>query len=155
MKYEDKVLNRELLRRIFGNLGAVPGKNFGRVGVVLNEFILQNCAITLENESGIKEDYKIWAGECKVASTYRVLLTNIGTINEPEFILIFEPEGDEIIGMHLVYEDEEDFGTFMVRRKDEWTPISMLRKLNLAAGIELLTQEGIGWYSCHEVGKLY
>ena len=141
-------LNRELLKRVFGNLGAVPGPNFGRVGITLNDFLF-NKQITMLDEDNSKYDCLIWMGETKIGSTYRVALTNLNTVDEPEFILLFKIENDSPLGLRLIW-DENDFGSFMSLNNKFWHPVSMLRKLNFTAGIELLTQEGAGWYPCQD-----
>lgn len=150
---EDEILTKELLKRNLGNLGAIPGDRFGLVGITPNEFKIKKT-ISLQFEGDEIEHYPIWAGEIKVDSNYKALLTNIGTKINPEFILLFVPENSAPIGMRLMW-DNVDHGAFMICEQKRWRSLSVLQKLQITAGLELITQEGIPWQPCSEIGDLY
>lgn len=153
MAAEDLILTKELLKRNLGNLGAIPGDRFGLVGITPNEFKIQKN-ISLQFENGETEHYPIWAGEIKIESTYKSVLTNIGSKNIPEFILLFVPEDSAPIGMRLVW-DYVDHGAFMICEEQKWRSLSVLQKLQITTGLELITQEGIPWQPCPEIDDLY
>lgn len=154
MASEDYILTRELVKRIFGNLGAVPGKNFGKVGITLDEFKLSKTISLKEDDSKTTTDHSIWAAEVKIDIIYKAIITNIGTIDIPEFVMLLKVSGINMLGFRLLW-DEEDSGVIMSYDNDEWRPISVLRKLQLTAAIELMTQQGVVWYPCQEVDDLY
>ena len=151
---EEDLLTRELLKRIFGNLGAVPGDNFGKVGITTPIYLL-NKTITLLDENGNKEKYSVWAGEIiEGGETYKIILTNLGTKTEPEFVSIFYSTAAFPLSFRLVL-DKCDIGSFALRHGKGWTEINMGYKLNLASAIELLTQEGRVWSPCKETDELF
>lgn len=153
MAVEDQILTKELLKRILGNLGAVPGDNFGKVGITRQEFALQKHMIIQEEDK--TKDLIVYAGESKVDNIYQTMLVNTGTIDEPEFILMIKIEDGSLFGFQLPWVDEKDPGMFMIYANNTWQPISLLYKLNLTAAVEMMTQQGVVWYPCSHVDELY
>jgi len=134
---EAERLNIELLKRVFGNLGAVAGPNFGKFGITTEEYI-HDKPIKFE-ESGRLHEYKIYVAEISIQSLYKIILTNLGSVEEPEFIAVLN-NNDVTFGFSL-----SDSASFVMYHENKWTPISLLHRLNLTAAIEMITQEGIRW----------
>ena len=150
---EDNILTRELLKRIFGNLGAVPGKNFGMVGITTPEFNTGKTITLEDDDGGHIASYPIFTGQALVQGSYKVALVNTGTISVPEFILILVPEGLAPIGFRLIW-DGEDCGAIAQKHDEGWLPISLVYKMNLATAFEMMTQEGVTWQPCKEFKPL-
>ena len=137
---ENEILNLELLKRIFGNLGAVPGDNFGKHGLTTEDHIIDKT-IKFEEEGKITE-YLLRCGEINCeGSKYHIILVNLKSLKSPEFIAILNV--DE--GMSFGFSLQDDMGAFSIKYEEQWVGISMLHKLNLTAAIEMVTQEGLQW----------
>jgi len=151
---EDQILTIELLKRIFGNLGAVPGDNFGKVGVTLPEFAIHSVKL-LQPETNKVDEYKIYTGQAALQTTYQVGLVNIGILNFPEFVLVLCVDDVEPIGLRLIWDaNYGNQGSAAQKHGDEWIPINLIYKLNLATAFEMMTQEGVLWQPCKDPEKL-
>jgi len=148
----DNVLTKELLKRTFGNLGAVPGINFGKVGITADEFLI-NKKIRFKEESDIKER-NIWAAQFKTDNSYRFMLTNLGSKEVPDFLAIIISENMNPIGLRLLW-DDQDPGEFLTYNGESWQGISTLYKLNITVAIEMATREGVAWYNCESSNEIY
>jgi hypothetical protein len=132
-KMEDKILKRELSKRIFANLGAIPNK-FGLVGLAVNEY-LTDKPISFKNEDGEIEEYPVWAGQL---DNHKLLLANIGSMSEPELILIY----NDSHALKFIW-DESDCGLLLRRLNNKWLPMSVLEWLSLTAASEMIAQQGV------------
>ena len=154
---EDVIINKELVRRIFGNLGAVPGNNFGIVGITTQDHITEKL-IKLENEDGTVEQYSTFAGEINTGDvSYKIILTNAGIIDEPDFFAILKADDAPAIGFSLVYTHDNEIitGNILIKHEDKWAAMGMLHKLNITAAIELITQEGRIWLPCKDCSAIH
>ena len=132
----DDVLCRELSKRIFGNLGAVPG-GFNKVGVTAKENLAKDRTLTIEGH----EPYPIYAAHTSRGE--QVLLSNIGTEEIPEVVAVME-DGGVTIGIRFTW-SEQDPGSYAAWFKNQWTPIDLSHKLTLTLIVENLTQDGELW----------
>jgi hypothetical protein len=129
---EDKILRRELSKRIFANLGAVPN-HIGKCGLTTREYLIDKCVI-FKTKTGI-EKYPIWAG---VLDDHQFLLANVGDQSDPELILIYNSSH----ALKLIW-DGEDCGSFRYRYSEEvWRTEGLLELLSMAAATELIAQNG-------------
>jgi hypothetical protein len=149
---ESDQLYFELLKRIFGNLGAVAGKNFGFVGITPNDY-LTDKHIKLEGEDRKIELYNVWAGELLAQNKYKVILTNIGIKNNPEFVAVMYSDSILPIGLRISFED--NYGLLSVNNGDAWIKSTVLYALNITAAIEMITQEGVVWQPSKDIEQLY
>lgn len=141
MENDTDNLTRELLKRTFGNLGAVPGKNFGKTGITTEEFICQK-KLTIKIENLVYEN-NIYSGQINLFEKYNVILANVNSLEIPEFIVVLQA-GKNIFGLRLLW-DGFDVGSFVIFHDTIWTELSLQYKLNLTSAIEAITQEGIIW----------
>lgn len=150
-------LDNELLKRIFGHVGAIAGPNFGKTGIVSPDYLSKTIA--LQSDLGKVTNYSVWIGQLKTDENYRLAITNIGSLEKPEFIMILtigDAENSPITGFSLQYFDDQLIGNFMQLINNKWLPISTLHKLNLTIAFELITQNGILWLPLkEETEKLY
>ena len=138
-------LTKELLRRIFGNVGAVAGPNFGKVGITTEDHIIGKT-IDIINDSNKKERYPIYSGKIEAGDKFNIALANLGSLSVPEFIMVMAhgESTEKVFGFRLHYGDN-DPGTFMIHLDSKWIGISVLYKLNLTTAFEVITQEGLLW----------
>ncbi len=128
---EDTALKRELFKRIFGNLGAIPNK-FGLVGLTLDEYLIDRIEFT---EDGEIKEYPIWAGQLE---NHRLLLTNIGDLSEPELILIYNNTN----ALKFIW-DDINCGILLGRIDKKWRMLGLLELLSFTAAFEIIAQQGI------------
>jgi hypothetical protein len=132
----DNLLCRELSKRIFGNLGAVPG-GFNKVGVTAKENIAKDRTLKIAEQG----EYPIFAAH--TSRSEQILLSNIGTEEVPEVVAVIEDDG-VLVGIRFTWA-EDDSGTYVAWFNDQWAPISLSHKLTLALIVENLTQDGELW----------
>lgn len=144
------LLNRELIKKILGQLGITSGKSFGKVGVTSKDFIVSSDKFEIENEQ-----FPIWAGELKTNNTFQVLFTKVDYKKEPtEFILLLKI-GEALLGIRFIWDEEDDYGIFVIQANKEWIPANTFIKLNTTAAIESVTNEGILWEPCKDYASIY
>ncbi len=139
-------LTCELLRRVFGNVGAVPGTNFGKAGLVIPDCLFGK-QVSAELDDGSVSNYPVWIGRAG-STEFRAAISNLGTAEDPEFILVLisgeaTQAGVSALGFKLHW--NENYGIFSQATDKGWQPVSVLHRLNLTAAFELLTQEGVPW----------
>lgn len=140
---EDNLLNRELLKRIFGNIGAVSGPKFGLAGITLPEFVVDKRIKTAHHNTTVSHD--VYMAEISVEeSKYRIALTNFETKDSPDFFMILKSSNEDVKSFSLFY-DNIDFGNFAQKVDNKWIGLSLLNKLNLTIAFELITQNGLQW----------
>jgi hypothetical protein len=132
-------LTHELLKRIFGNLGIIAGRNFGKLGLVS---LKPNKTLVIQEDDG-RKDIPVWIAQIQ---NFKVALTKL----EPEFILLFTNE-ELTFGFYL-YLDKENEGNFFQLSENKWLPISVLHQLNLTVAFEMITQEGLVWQQLQGAG---
>lgn len=132
-------ISKVLMDRILSNLGF---KSIG-VGVTSKGNILSRKLKLQEEDSSINE-YDIFAAECHATSPpLKVVGSNIGTIKDPDLIVVIDQDDTTIV---LKYSFKEfDQGTFFTKYQNKWVDMTVLAQLNLATATELITQEGLPW----------
>jgi hypothetical protein len=151
-----KTLTHELLRRIFGNVGAVPGPNFGKVGLVTPECLYEK-KIVVEFSDGTVSGYPVWIGQPGANGNLRVAVTNLGTVDSPEFMMAISlglDKEEPRFGLHLDVEAGENSSWFLQWLDDKKLTLSTLHQLNITVAFELLTQEGVLWLPVVEGGDV-
>src|SRR3972149_3984389 len=118
-------LTPELLRRIFGNLGAVPGRNFGRAGLVMPP-CQYDKQIAVEFGDGSTASYPVWVGQ--ISNHFRAALTNLGTIDSPELIMVLLSGAEDAVTLGFKLDWIDNLGEFMQLTNKGWLPISTLHK---------------------------
>lgn len=133
-------LSKQLSQRIFGNLGAVPGKS--NVGVLSKQNLL---TLTVNWNDGTTSP--IWGAECVVGQenhSIKVMITDISTDEHQVDFLLLVSSGESIIAVRFAWGD--DPGMYLGPHEDSWSELGLARQLNLAAAIEFLTQDGAFWF---------
>lgn len=132
-------LNKELLKRIFGNLGFISGSNFGKYGITTSDYLIDKKL----NFEGLNSK-PIWCGQINSSgSNYKIAVSNLETIDNPEFIGVLNVDG-----LSFGFSLYEDMAAFSIKHEETWIGISLLYRLNLTAAIEMITQEGLNWAPC-------
>lgn len=134
-------LDIELLKIIFGNLGAL---------LISKENIIDK-KLKFTNDDNTVDEYLIYGGELELKN-YKALLSNIGNAGQPEFVAIFEVDSATKFGFKLAWNEE---GLFLKKQDKKWVQISKLYKLNLASAFEIITQEGQLWKPLKQVEELH
>lgn len=137
-------LTKALLERIFGNIGAGPGNQFGQVGITSKEY-LSNKKLKIKENKEILE-CSIWSGKLAYEGyTYLISLSKI----KDEFVMTLITN-DEVFSFYLGEESN-----FYMNFNGEWVGINMQHKLNLTLFFEIITQAGYLWKPEPEVEKSY
>jgi len=140
-------LQHELIKCIFGNLGLVPGSNWGISGLSLPEFITGHNVPVLWGDETVPAQFPIHAAFYPEAfnrlTLAAVRIVDKNNVNGPyeEFGLVFEVSGDPPIGIRASFEDFEDM-RFLVYKNKSWSNISTYAKLIQCAGFESLASNG-------------
>lgn len=150
-------LTTNLAKRIFGNIGFVTGKNFGKVGISTSDFLTKEKISIKYLDSNIVK-HSVYAG---VNNNITVMASNIIDEGLSDFILIFTDK-DHTSKISITYQEadgtEREYGAFAKKEGDNWVPISILHQLNIATAFEILTQEGYSWIPVNDddvIKKLY
>jgi hypothetical protein len=88
------------------------------------------------------------------------LLTNVGTKDKPDFVLVFGTlaEGEEIafaVGIRFEWAEEQDDGTYYTYHDSTWVPVGLAQKLQIAAMFEQQMQEGVPWTAPESHDKFF
>lgn len=127
-------LTYELVARIMGNVGIVPGPNYGKHGACLPT----GKTILLE-ENSKEVEHIVYSAQLNIGtSIYHVMFSAIGA---DEFIMILSFDNDKYGFYMNHFEKEAD----LFKKFDNWQPVNILTQLNLAAGFEALTSHGYQW----------
>ncbi len=147
-------LTKELISHIFNNIGMVPGTLWGKAGITEDIFKIGK-KINIQFDDDVYE-FPIYAGSCNISDDkINVLAVKISDQDCTEFFMVFRMNGLSIYGLKKSV-DEDDLGTFLISTQDgSWTNISMYEKLIFCAGLEKLTDHGIGWVPNENVDVLY
>ena len=130
-------LSKELMERILSNLGF---RSLGK-GVTSNTLPKK---LKLEEENYSISEYEVYGSECNVTSPpLKVIGSNIGTKDNPDFIVVVVQDSTTIVLKYSFKESDE--GTFFTSFEDKWVDMSVLAKLNLTTATELIAQEGLFW----------
>jgi len=131
-----QALLRELSRRIFGQLGAIPN-GIGK-SLTINEHLAKH--ITLK-EKGRMLKCPVWAFECQAG---RIMLSDISGGSGEEFAMVANLGDQATHGAKFVW-DDDDYGLYFVRWGDAWLQSALWQVLVLATSIEVMIHEGAAW----------
>lgn len=138
-------LTKELINYIFSNLGIVAPPLWGKAGVTENVFKTDKT-VKIQFDDNDFVSYPTYSAECKINNdTLKILTTNIVDEDYNEFVLVLQMNDFQIYGLKQTVESEEP-GVFLMQPKDgAWMTPSIHEKLLFCAGIEKITDSGIGW----------
>lgn len=141
-------LKHELAKRIFGQLGVVPGMKLGHGAILEDAIIDRKLSLRVDGE---QVNYPVFV--VRNSRDERLILANIGDKEEPEMILVAENE-QVILGLHFVWpaaaetlEEGVTPGQFWTwdSVREQWVPLSLQHILMLTAAFEDITQSGVLW----------
>jgi len=133
---EENKLSVELLKRVFGDLGFVPG--FKASGLNKTNEIIKLT------EDGKEIEKNIFAGQLADHNT-SVAVCDFDYSDSKNLVGIVNTEG-QISGCILEWTVEnEGSGQFLFWADDCWAPSPIHSQLGIAYLIELITQEGMVW----------
>ena len=133
-------LSKYLLERILNNLGFYKS-GFKNEAVTQRENTL-NKKISFEEEDGKINSYDVFAAECRVDNTIKVIASDIGTGYSDLTVVIIQDETTLVLKYSWA---ESDNGCFFVRHEDKWVDMTIMHQLNLTSAIEMITQNGFVW----------
>jgi hypothetical protein len=150
-------LTKEIIKRILANVGATPGKLFGKAGLTENIFKLDK-KFKIEYDDTIAE-HDIYGGQIDLdGSKIRAILIDLSIDDVTEFIFMYRYASLAIIAIKYVYDHDEGFPGF-VRvfndSKETWINSSMHMKAMALSGFEQITSAGILWQECDDIDDLY
>ncbi|MBU0999529.1 hypothetical protein KKG24_04500 [Patescibacteria group bacterium] len=148
-------LSKEIIKRIFSDIGVSPGKLFGRVGLVDPKLRLAKTVTVRYDDADRQHD--IYAGQIVVAtSTLRGLFIDLTVDGSQEYLFVFRMDELPIHALRAVYDDSDDC-SFRVfdSEKEIWREVSMYVKARVLADFERLVSWGVLWEDCRETQDLY
>jgi hypothetical protein len=146
-----KILTRELARHVIGKFGLVPPPNLGKLGITTRDFLLDR-RLKIEYDDGSAE-FPIWCGVSGCQPSITVLATDLTSDNYHEFCTVFTVDKQVIHGIKHIFSDSDD-ALFMIWN-GEWKPTGLRQKLLLTAGLEQITDLGLGWIPENNYEILY
>ena len=155
MNSTDK-LTKEIIIRIFDDLGIVPGSAFGKFGLTVPELLTHDKIISEDEETEQRISLDSWAGIIDLKSSkLRAMVLKVD--EDPyEFILTFRMDDMAIYAMKLMF-DELDCGVFVLLNdsaEGSFIEAGVYDKAQALAGIETINQLGVEWKRCNEFSDL-
>lgn len=149
-------LTFEIIKRVVADLGAVPSKEFGRVGLTDSGLLLSKT-LTIKYDDSVTVEHDIYAGKLTLKdSAIRGLLVNLTVEDAYEFLFVFRMDDMPIHSIRVVYDDPtESFIRIYSQDKDKWIRPSVYMKARILADFEQFVSWGIMWEDCKEVSDLY
>jgi hypothetical protein len=150
-----ETLSKEIIKRIFADVGAVPGKMFGRTGLVDSKLKLAKT-VTVRYDD-VDRQHDVFAGQIIVGqSKLRGLLINLTVDNDAEYLFLFRMDESPIHALRSVYYNEDD-GFFRIFNKEAavWREAPMYAKARILADFERMVSWGLLWEDCADVPDLY
>lgn len=148
-------LTREIIRKVFGDVGIAPPPNFGKVGISIPELQLPTDLV-FAMEDGNSQNFPLWAAEVILDKDVklRALACDLSTDGVPEYALTFQMSGKPLYGLKLIY-DDDDNGVFMIGEKNGWQFANMVAKARALIGMETIMMHGLSWEPCENTTDLY
>ncbi|KKN67661.1 hypothetical protein LCGC14_0459200 [marine sediment metagenome] len=149
-------LSKEVIKRIFADIGAVPGKLFGRVGLVDPALRLAKTITVRYDDMDRRHD--VYAGQMPIkSSTLRGLFVNLTVEDDHEYLFIFRMDELPIHALRAVYDadGDDDFFRIFEEEKGIWREANMYMKARLLADFERMVSWGLLWEDCEDVKDLY
>jgi len=136
-------LTKHLITYIFSNLGIVTGSLWGTAGIT-EDIFKTSKVIKIQYDDDIFQ-FPIYAAQCNVGEDkINVLALKIDDEDYTEFALVFRMNENPIFGLKQLVESD-DPGTFVISNGENWINAGMYEKLVFCAGLEKITDQGIGW----------
>ncbi len=137
-------LTKQLITYIFSNLGIVPDPLWGKAGIT-EDIFKTSKTIKIQYENDIF-DFPVYAAKCNIGEDkISILAVKIDDEEYVEFVLVFRMNNHPIFGLKQAVE-ADDPGTFVISDTGEnWINPGMYEKLIFCAGLEKITDQGIGW----------
>lgn len=151
----DSRLNREIIRHILADVGAVPGPSYGKFGIVNSNFLSKETLDFVFDE-GITVRSPVYFAELLVDNTsIKAMFVDLSVSStQEEYMLIFQNGNNPIYGIRLAIFDEEDNGLFMIHSVDHWVDVSVTAKCRALVGFEMIVSHGLSWNYCQESAEL-
>lgn len=150
-------LSKEIIKRIFADIGASPGRMFGKVGLVDPSLKLAKTITVRYDDKDRQHD--IYAGQMKIKeSRLRGLFVNLSVEDEYEYLFIFRMDELPIHAFRVVYDINSDDCFFRILEEEEkgiWRDATMYMKARVLADFERMVTWGLLWEDCKEVSDLY
>jgi hypothetical protein len=150
-------LTKEIIKRILANVGALPGKHFGRVG-------LTDPTLKLDRTINIGYDDKsrahsVYAGKLKLKDVdMRGLLVDLTVDEDAEYIFVFRVDELPVHSVRMVYDPDDYDNDCYVRIKrpnDTWFTPNMEMLARMLAEFESVVSHGVLWEDCKDISDLY
>ena len=149
-------LSKEIIRRIFADIGAAPGRMFGRVGLVDSSLRLAKSIIVRYDDMDRRHD--VYAGQISLhPSNLRGLFVNLTVDDDNEYLFIFRMDELPIHALRVVYDIDGDDCFFRVFEEEKgiWRDANMYMKARMLADFERMVSWGLLWEDCKETKDLY
>ncbi len=142
MNIQQKLI-KELINYTFSNLGLVPDPLWGKAGIS-EDIFKTNKVVKIQSEDDIFE-FPIYSATCNIGQDkVNILALKMDDGDYVEFALVFRMNDLPIFGLKQIVDGNE--GQFLITDKGEnWINPGMYDKLTFCAGIEKITDQGIGW----------
>ena len=149
------LLSYEICKRIFADIGVVPGDYFGKVGLV-------DQSLKLAKQMTVRYDDKdrahdVYSAKLKInESELRAILIDL-TVDSPEFIFIFRFDELPIHAMKIVFDMAAPNAYCKVynAEKQIWYEASIHMKARLLVDFEKIVSWGFLWEDCKDINDLY
>lgn len=136
-------LTREIIRKIFANIGCVPAK-LGLAGLSLPEFKIKNC-VNGKYEDGTEFSYAIFAAKIKIdVCDLHCAFVDLSDGNTTEFAAVFQMGNNPCYGIRLIY-NEEDCGLFMYHDGVIWKSTTAFWQAKILSAFENIVDHGFSW----------
>lgn len=144
---------REVIKRILADVGAIPGIEFGKSGLTLPLFKIEK-EFLLSYEDGHQEKFPLWSGQGILSDNkIRALLVDLTDGEMVEYALAIRVNDKPIYALKLMYDNEDD-GIFMLQESINWVIPSMLVKIWALLGMEMIIDQGMLWQPSMEYEDL-
>lgn len=143
-----KKLTKEIISYMLGNLGVVAPPLWGMRGVTEKAFNTGKI-LKVQVDNNIKT-IPIYSAQCNIdKSKLKVVALMIEDLF-PTFITLMMLDDGPVYA--LSQSTEDDVGIFLASYdKKTWINVSIYDKLLACAGLEKITDQGLGWQSQNEI----
>ncbi|MDP2683498.1 MAG: hypothetical protein Q8P20_00420 [bacterium] len=148
-------LSKEIIKRIFADVGVVPGPMFGKVGLVEPRFKIAKT-ITVRYDD-MDRAHDVYAGKMSLGeSTLRGVLVNLTVDYYPEFLCVFRMDELPIHAIKVVYDSSNDsFFKIFNNETKIWREANVYMKARMLADFEQIVSAGLLWQDCDNTEDLY
>jgi hypothetical protein len=139
-------LCRELAKLVSASFGASPN-GIGKVALTHPD--LKSFSIKILNDDKTDEVI-VWYGESR--GIMGNLVSILTSPRNYEFVIVIGFKNDHgdfinspILGFRFDWESTNDPGSWLLLNNDKWLELDLIKKLQLAMGMEAMVQEGATW----------